>query len=229
MSIDYAGHVNALIQTNPQITAVAVCEENGAVIYQTENWDISAESRTVLQSWRGKSTFIMLQGVKYSILQCEDERLISTNIKKQGHLVGAITPEHKYVIAYTVPEGNYQITYMDTARAADQMKSGGAVRMGQSGQFTAEDMRLSGTPQLASSGTSASSGPAPDSGYASVKPVEKIGIEPGLKQEIDNFLIWIKNPEGLAAYIDYYVNLNDQGKIAQLAQIYNKFRQIFNF
>ena len=62
-----------------------------------------------------------------------------------------------------------------------------------------------------------------------LKASETVGIDLTLKQEIDNFLVWIKNPEGLAAYIDYYVNLNDQGKIAQLAQIYNKFRQIFNF
>src|SRR5271157_2231369 len=224
MSIDYAGHVQALIQSNPQITAVAVCEENGAVIYQTENWDISAESKKVIEAWRGKSTFIMLQGVKYSVLQCEDVRLISTNIKKQGHLVGAVTPEKKYVISYTIPEGNYQHTYMDTARAADQMKSGGVPPRAQGGQFTADDMRLSGTPQLESSGASPSGSASPG---VSASGASK--IDPALKQEIDNFLIWIKNPEGLAAYIDYYMNLNDQGKIAQLAQIYNKFRQIFNF
>ena len=57
MSIDYAGHVNALIQTNPQITAVAVCEENGAVIYQTENWDISAESKKRYPIMAGKINF----------------------------------------------------------------------------------------------------------------------------------------------------------------------------
>ncbi len=218
MSVDYATHVHRLIQTNPQITAVAVMESNGAVVYQTENWDISSESKKVVEAWRGKSTFIMLQGVKYSMLQCTEERLISTNIKKQGHLVGAITPDQKYVISYTIPEGNYQHTYMDTARAADQMKAGGVPLAGQGGQqFSQSDM------QLDDKGTQLAQAPKQESATAGG------GIDPVLKQEIDNFMIWIKNPEGLAAYIDYYINLNDQEKILQLAQIYNKFRQIFNF
>ena len=217
MSVDYAMHVHRLIQTNPQITAVAICEPDGTVTYQTENWDISSEAKKVIEAWRGKSTFIMLQGVKYSMLQCTEERLISTNIKKQGHLVGAITPDKKYVLSYTIPEGNYQISYMDTARAADQMKPGGVPLSGQGGQqFTQADMQLnSNSVTLAQS---------PKSNDADLG-----GIDPALKQEIDNFLIWIKNPDGLAAYIDYYINLNDQEKIFQLAQIYNKFRQIFNF
>ncbi len=219
MSVDYATHVHRLIQSNPQITAVAVCDENGTVTYQTENWDISSESKKVIEAWRGKSTFIMLQGVKYSTLQCTDERLISTNIKKQGHLVGAITPDKKYVLSYTIPEGNYQITYMDTARAADQMKAGGVPLSAQGGgqQFTQSDMQID-----ESSAQLAQAPKQPATGGAG-------GIDPALKQEIDNFMIWIKNPEGLAAYIDYYINLNDQEKILQLAQIYNKFRQIFNF
>ncbi len=218
MSVDYATHVHRLIQANPQITAVAVCEANGTVTYQTENWDVSGESKKVVDAWRGKSTFIMLQGVKYSMLQCTDERLISTNIKKQGHLVGAITPDQKYVISYTIPEGNYQISYMDTARAADQMKPGGVPLAGQGGQqFTQTDMQIDekSVPLAQAPKQEAAAGGG--------------GIDPGLKQEIDNFMIWIKNPEGLAAYIDYYINLNDQEKILQLAQIYNKFRQIFNF
>ncbi len=217
MSVDYATHVHRLIQTNPQITAVAVCESNGAVTYQTENWDISGEAKKVVDAWRGKATFVMLQGVKYSMLQCTEERLISTNIKKQGHLVGAITPDQKYVISYTIPEGNYQISYMDTARAADQMKGGGVPLSGQSGHFTQADMQIDqkSIPQAQVTAQSPAGGAS--------------GIDPGLKQEIDNFMIWIKNPEGLAAYIDYYINLNDQEKITQLAQIYNKFRQIFNF
>ncbi len=219
MSVDYATHVHRLIQTNPQITAVAVCEANGAVVYQTENWDISSESKKVVDAWRGKSTFVMLQGVKYSMLQCEDNRLISTNIKKQGHLVGAITPDQKYVLSYTIPEGNYQITYMDTARAADQMKPGGVPLAGSGGgqQFSQADMQIDekSVPLAQAPKQTSTAGAG--------------GIDPALKQEIDNFMIWIKNPEGLAAYIDYYINLNDQDKILQLAQIYNKFRQIFNF
>ena len=103
----------------------------------------------------------MLQGVKYSILQCEDIRLISTNIKKQGHLVGAVTPEHKYVIAYTIPEGNYQISYMDASRSADQMKTGGIPLRGQSGQFTAEDMQTQWNSPISTSGASQSSSTPP--------------------------------------------------------------------
>ncbi|OLS13863.1 MAG: hypothetical protein RBG13Loki_2540 [Promethearchaeota archaeon CR_4] len=216
MSVDYATHVHRLIQSNPQLTAVAVCDTNGAILYQTENWDISSESKKVIDAWKARTTFVMLQGVKYSMLQCTEERLISTNIKKQGHLVGAMTPDKKFVVGYTIPEGNYQISYMDLARAADQMKEGGVPLSTQSGQFTQSDMQISEQA-------------APIISGAKQAPAAASGLDPALRQEIDNFMTWIKNPEGLAAYIDYYINLNDQGKISQLAQIYNKFRQIFNF
>jgi hypothetical protein len=54
-------------------------------------------------------------------------------------------------------------------------------------------------------------------------------VDPALKAEIDAFLSWIKDPNGLAGYIAYYLQNNDTYTISRLAEIYNEFRRIFNF
>jgi len=120
---------------------VAVCEENGDIIYQTENWDISADSGKLIDDWRNHNIHVRLMGVKYSMLQDVEEWLIATNTGKQGHLVGVITPENKYVFAAISPEGNYQVGYMDTARAAGQMKVGGTIRGESSEQSPFDEIR----------------------------------------------------------------------------------------
>ena len=54
-------------------------------------------------------------------------------------------------------------------------------------------------------------------------------VDPSLKQEIDGFLQWIKDPNGLSGYISYYLQQNDPNVIAKLAKAYNDFRQVFGF
>ncbi len=55
------------------------------------------------------------------------------------------------------------------------------------------------------------------------------GISPALYQEIRKFLAWINDPIGLPAYIDYALWQSDKAKLAQLAGLYQKIAQIFNF
>ena len=54
-------------------------------------------------------------------------------------------------------------------------------------------------------------------------------VDPALKTEIEAFLSWIKDPQGLPGYVSYYLQNNETYTISQLAQIYNEFRRIFNF
>jgi hypothetical protein len=212
---DFATVVNELITAYPDALAVAVFDSNGKIAYQTSNWDVSADVDRLLQAWKSQNAqFVHLQGVKYSMLQCVNERLIATNFGKQGHLVGASTPDLSFrIIAYISPEaqGWNQAAYPTVARAAAMLSGGSSIS-----EAAHIDAKPSGNVAGPERTQSAPAPAAPS-------------IDPGLKAEIDGFLQWIKDPQGLSGYIEYYLNANDMNVIPKLATVYNEFRKIFNF
>lgn len=52
-------------------------------------------------------------------------------------------------------------------------------------------------------------------------------VDPYLKAEIEGLLQWINNPHGLAGYISYVLQQNDQYKISKLAELYNELYRLF--
>jgi len=52
-------------------------------------------------------------------------------------------------------------------------------------------------------------------------------IDPYLKAEVEGFLEWIKNPQGLTSYLLSSLQENDPYKISKLAEIYNELYRIF--
>jgi len=188
-----------LMQKDPSIIAAAVLQGSN-ILYSTDNWDISADVGKVVSSWNSMNAqFIMISGVKYSILQCTTERLVATSIRGEGHILGSKDEEHK-IIVYLEPDGEPMGATMDTARALSDLSSKGNY--------------LDGTAQLGKSMGGAVS-------------TASANIDPQLKGEIQSFLDWIKDNEGLSGYINYYLQQNNTQIIAQLSKIYSELRQIF--
>jgi len=191
--------VYKLMQKDPSIIAAAVLQGSN-IIYSTDNWDISTDVNKVISSWNSMNAqFIMISGVKYSILQCTTERLVATSIRGEGHIIGSKDEEHK-IIVYLEPDGEAMGATMDTARALSEISS--------KGNYLDENAQLG-----RSSGGGVSSAAA--------------NIDPQLKGEIQSFLEWIKDNEGLSGYINYYLQQNNTQIISQLSKIYAELRQIF--
>jgi hypothetical protein len=198
MSVDPETAVYNLMQSEPNIIAIAVIQGK-EIIYSTDNWDISDDIGRVVSSWASMNAqFVMISGVKYSLLQCTNERLVATSIRGEGHIVGAKNDEYK-VIVYVEPDGNMSAAYMDTARCLSSMSAS--------------------RPYLDSSAQMGKAGPQAASTVAD--------IDPQLKSEIQAFLDWIKDAEGLAGYISYYIQQNNTQVISELSKIYSELRQIF--
>ena len=89
---------------------------------------------------------------------------------------------------------------MDTARAVSELST--------------KQAYVGGNTQFSGSGVT----PAPVAGKS---------IDPQLKGEIQSFLEWIKDGEGLSGYINYYLQQNNAHIISELSKIYNELRQIF--
>ncbi|MFW9895549.1 MAG: hypothetical protein ACFFD7_07080 [Candidatus Thorarchaeota archaeon] len=213
MPVDAATAVYNLMQADPHIIAAAVIKGK-EIIYTTDNWDISADVDRVISSWVGQNAqFIMVSGVKYSMLQMEPERLVAMSYKGEGYIVAAKDDEHK-LIAYLDPDGYGLGAAMDVQRAIGSMstKSGYLdpnAQLGQKGTQMGGEASTGGNSYVA---TSTGGGAA---------------IDPQLQGEIKAFLDWVKAGDGLAGYISYYLQQNNAQIISELSKIYNELRQIF--
>jgi hypothetical protein len=126
VAADYESAVKRLLASNNTVTAVTIVDGAGGVLYQTNNWDITSDIITILSSWRQQQPSIVVQGIKYSTLQCTPERLVATNIMGQGHIVCANFKDQYITIAYVTPDGGAGVAYMDVARANDSIGTGAA-------------------------------------------------------------------------------------------------------
>ncbi len=86
--------IGKLLEEDSNVYAVAVVDQNGNLISQTENWDISNDLNQINELIRIKlelgqkgMTSIQIQGVKYMVVENTEERKIATNVQGQGHLI----------------------------------------------------------------------------------------------------------------------------------------------
>jgi hypothetical protein len=209
MPVDPQTAVYNLMQNDPHIIAAAVLKGK-EIIYSTDNWDISADVDRVVSSWIGQNAqFIMVSGVKYSVLQIEAERLVAMSYKGEGYIVAAKDDEHK-LIAYMDPDGYGLGAAMDVQRAVGSLSTQGPYM----------DVGAQLGQQASHIGGAASTGAISSTDTIS-------SVDPQLKGEIQSFLDWIKDSEGLAGYINYYLQQNNAQIISELSKIYNELRQIF--
>ncbi|MFX0083778.1 MAG: hypothetical protein ACFE94_18660 [Candidatus Hodarchaeota archaeon] len=209
MPVDPATAVYNLMQADPNIIAAAVIKGK-EIIYTTDNWDISGDVDRVISSWVGQNAqFIMVSGVKYSILQMETERLVAISFAGEGSICAAKDEEHK-LICYLQPDGDARGAIMDVQRAVGTMSTQGPYMEvnAQLGQQTSQIGGASTAGRMVATGGGSS-------------------VDPQLQGEIKAFLDWIKDSEGLAGYVSYYLQQNNAQIISDLSKIYNELRQIF--
>ncbi|MFX0074145.1 MAG: hypothetical protein ACFE96_01780 [Candidatus Hermodarchaeota archaeon] len=162
-----------------------------------------------MTSWgSGNAQSVNMNGIRYSVLQMEPERFIATNRQKKGHLVGSSIPEtDMYLVAHIKPKakGWEHMAYPAIARAAAMM------RRGSKSQFMDTEVDVSDDGDLAQMSSR----------------MTEPSIDPYLKAELESFLSWIKDPQGLPYYLDYSLQENDPYRISKLAEIYNELYRIF--
>ncbi len=212
--------VSKLQKHYPDASDVALVDKRGKVLFSTGKWDIKKDINEILAKWSsGNAQFVTLNGIKYSILQMEPERFISTNRHKKGHLIGAATPDgDKYMLAHIKPKakGWFHMAYPAVARAAAMLKKG------IKSEFIESKIELP-TDSKEEIASENSSEQAVANQVASTQPK----IDPYLKAEAEGFLQWINNPTGLAGYISYILQQNDQYRISRLAELYKELYQLF--
>lgn len=94
--------VDGLLDVDANVGGVAVISSKGAIVYQTENWNLTNDAKGILTLLSGGSSITIL-GVKYMIVENTPERIIGTNVTGKGHII--IAPfSGGVLVAYIVPQ-----------------------------------------------------------------------------------------------------------------------------
>ncbi|MGB5910958.1 MAG: hypothetical protein WBH31_07195 [Promethearchaeia archaeon] len=217
-TVNFKNVANNLQQHYKDAESVAIFSNTGKLLYSTKNWNIKRDISSLLSCWAsGSAQSVTLNSIRYSIVQMEPERFIATNRHKKGHLIGATTPDgENYMVAHVKPKakGWFHLAYPAVARAVAMLKKGSKAGFIKTEiDFSKEEKTVSGT----------SSGQNTTFAYPSTTP----NIDPTLKTEVEMFLEWVKNPDGLGGYISYYLQTNDSYYLSKLAEIYQDLYRIF--
>jgi len=89
MSSQITSIIDQLLNEEQNIFAVAVIGRSGALITQTNNWDITNDLlplKDLIKSDSGIGS-TSIQGIKYMIVENTPERKIGTNITGKGHMI----------------------------------------------------------------------------------------------------------------------------------------------
>ncbi|MFW9828680.1 MAG: hypothetical protein ACFFEY_13895 [Candidatus Thorarchaeota archaeon] len=214
--VSYKSVVSKLQKHYPDAIEVVIVTRGGKILYTTGKWEVKKDIKEVLNKWAsGTAQFVELNDIRYSILQMEPERFIGTNRKKKGHLIGAATPDgNVLMLAHIRPKakGWFHMAYPAVARAAAMLKKG------IHSEFIETKVEIKEDELHRSSQEHISAYP--------VSTPQKT-IDPYVKAEIEGFLQWLNNPQGLAAYISNALQQNNDSQISRLAEIYNQIYHLF--
>ena len=123
LPIGFGGLGNNLIENMPSIYAIAIIDKNNEIVYSTDNWDISTDIENICSSWDYKNApFIMVSGIKYTMLECEIDSMVATSIRGQGHIVGC-KDEERRIITYIEPNGDRKAAIVEISRILAKMSS----------------------------------------------------------------------------------------------------------
>ncbi|MFX1586199.1 MAG: hypothetical protein ACFFDL_16755, partial [Promethearchaeota archaeon] len=213
--VNFKTVVNNLQKHYKDAESVAIISKNGKLLYSTKNWNIKSDIRNLLSSWAsGSAQSVTVNSIRYSIVQMEPERFIATNRHKKGQLIGATTPDgENYMIAHikAKAKGWEHLAYPAVVRAAAMLKKGSK------SEFIKTDIDISKETKTKTI-SETSSEQYNTYAYPSKIPT----IDPTLKAEVEMFLEWVKNPNGLGGYISHYLQTNDSYYLSKLAEIYQE-------
>jgi hypothetical protein len=228
--VNYKVIVKDLQKKYSDANEVAIVSKEGKILFSTDNWDISNDFKRVLSDWEGGTAqFVSMDEIRYSILQMEPERLIATNRHNKGHLIGAASPDGtRCIIAHIKPKAKawYHSAYPFVARAAAMMEKGvksKSLEPKVRKKKSKTKMKQEETKVVLLDATGNQFNTY-EKDYSVLKQVPQ--IDPYLKLEIENFLKWINDPNGLTSYISYYLEQNDHPRIQALAIIYKSLYRI---
>ncbi|MHA1771230.1 MAG: hypothetical protein ACTSYL_06350 [Candidatus Thorarchaeota archaeon] len=104
------------------IQAFGVITTSGQVLWQSSNWDLTADAPGLGSAVVKGATSVVQNQVKYSTIRVTPESLVARSVAGNGTLVLAKIEGDKFVVAWADPSARPDQVYVDVDRAAKKLK-----------------------------------------------------------------------------------------------------------
>ena len=121
MTLEIGHEWNLLFANNPKIHAFAVTKD-GAVIWQTENWNLVEEIDGILNAADKDASKVSTGGVTYKRVTSSDDSYIATADDNKGHLILILIDENSWAIAFAAPTSVPELAVIDIKKTAIQLR-----------------------------------------------------------------------------------------------------------
>ena len=112
---------NLLFANNPKLHAFAVAKD-GAVIWQTDNWNLVEEIDGILNAADKDQPKVVSGGVTYRRVSSSDDSYIATADDNKGHLILVLIDEHSWAIAFAAPSSVPELAIIDVKKTAIKLR-----------------------------------------------------------------------------------------------------------
>lgn len=95
---------NAAFETNVKIASLGLISKSGQVLYQTQNWDLSTQTKVILDVVKGNKKMV-LNSLPLTVTSTDPTRIVATNNMGMGSIV--ILPfQSGILVSYVMPGAN---------------------------------------------------------------------------------------------------------------------------
>ncbi|TFF94849.1 hypothetical protein EU546_04370 [Candidatus Thorarchaeota archaeon] len=117
-------YTKAYNSSNNMVQAFGVITEGGQVLWQSNNWDLTADAAGLMAAVKSRSASVIQNQVKYSTMRTTPESLVARNVQGSGILVltKIDASSDRWVVAWADPNAQPDGIYVDVDRAAKTLK-----------------------------------------------------------------------------------------------------------
>lgn len=110
-----------LYENNPKIQAFAVAKE-GVIVWQTENWDLLNDIKSIIEAPVKASGHVSVVGVKYKRVRSGKDFYIGSSDSTDGHLLIVQITDSSWAIAKAEASAVPELTIIDITKTAIHLK-----------------------------------------------------------------------------------------------------------
>ena len=115
-------YTEAYNASGQMIQAFGVIKTDGSVLWQSNNWDLTADAKNLVAAVNSRAASVTQNQVKYSTMRTSPESLVARNTGGNGILVLAKIEGDKWVVAWAAADAAPDGVYVDVDRAAKSLK-----------------------------------------------------------------------------------------------------------
>ncbi|MFX0149096.1 MAG: hypothetical protein ACFE8E_15285, partial [Candidatus Hodarchaeota archaeon] len=109
------------VSKDSRIISTTIIEGENNILYSSDNWDISNDLENINNLWNSENLGeIIIENIKYKVLQNSSEKLVAVNLEKKGSIIGFKDSERK-IISRIEPGESAYLGLIETSRTLGEL------------------------------------------------------------------------------------------------------------